>query len=131
MASSFEKFTSDVQEDVKVGEDTRVKELRMAWMEEHPGEPYPESNGVGESVGPRDQLQDKGDKKTDEQKRKEGEEQAREALRISQEHAHVEASTRVPGFPPEALMAWGVPDASEVASTGAASVAEGASESPA
>ncbi len=127
MQNSFENFMSDIGKK----EDTRFADLQKAKLQQD-GEDTPLTyDWLGEKVWSRDQLQDKGDKETDEQKRRKWEEQAREALRISQEHAHVEASTRVPWFPPEALMAWWVPDASEVPSTGAASVPEWASESPA
>jgi hypothetical protein len=127
MASSFEKFTSDIKE----WGDTRVQELRKAWEEQHPGEPYPETNGVGESVWSRDQLQSQGEKKSDAEIRQEGYEQAQKALKIAQDHAQAEAKSWKPWYPPEALMAWWVPDASDVPSTGAASVPEWASESPA
>jgi hypothetical protein len=130
MSSPFEKFTSDVRQDTKVWEDTRVNELRNAWMEAHPGEPYPESNGVGETVWSRDQLQDKGDKKTDAQIREEWEEKARRALEIAQANAREETASRPGWYPPEALMAWWVPDASEVASSWAPTVSESTSESP-
>jgi hypothetical protein len=47
MAHSFEAFMSDVESEG----DTRVQEMQKAWQEQHPGEPYPQANGVGEMVG--------------------------------------------------------------------------------